>query len=303
VVTAPGCGLTTGNRGWSDDLITLPDPREDAHLTVEAAKLAATADVVLLVLGQNEQLSREGWADNHVGDRMTLDLPGKQMELARAVLATGKPTVLLLIHGSPLSINELARTVPAILDGFYLGEETGNAVADVLFGDVSPSGKLPLSTPRSVGTIPAYYNYKPSARRLYLFEEPGPLWAFGSGLSYTTFSYDKLAVKPERIAPDGHTTVSVTVTNIGKRAADEVVQLYIHDLVSSITRPVQELKGFRRIHLNPGESKRVEMPLGFDELSFFDERMKRVVEPGRFEVMVGGSSTDVKKTNLDVVAR
>jgi beta-glucosidase len=303
VVTAPGCGLTTGNRGWSDDLVTLSDPREDAHLTVEAAKLAATADVVLLVLGQNEQLSREGWADNHVGDRMTLDLPGKQMELARAVLATGKPTVLLLIHGSPLSINELARTVPAILDGFYLGEETGDAVADVLFGDVSPSGKLPLSTPRSVGTIPAYYNYKPSARRLYLFEEPGPLWAFGSGLSYTTFNYDKLAVKPERIAPDGHTTVLVTVTNTGKRAADEVVQLYIHDLVSSITRPVQELKGFRRIHLKPGEAKRVEMPLGFDELSFFDEHMKRVVEPGRFEVMVGGSSTDVKKTNLDVVAR
>jgi beta-glucosidase len=303
VVTAPGCGLTTGNRGWSDDLVTLPDPREDAHQTVEAAKLAATADVVLLVLGQNEQLSREGWADNHVGDRMTLDLPGKQMELARAVLATGKPTVLLLIHGSPLSINELARTVPAILDGFYLGEETGDAVADVLFGDVSPSGKLPLSTPRSVGTIPAYYNYKPSARRLYLFEEPGPLWAFGSGLSYTTFGYDKLAVKPERIAPDGHTTVSVTVTNTGKRAADEVVQLYIHDLVSSITRPVQELKGFRRIHLKPGEAKRVEMPLGFDELSFFDEHGKRVVEPGRFEVMVGGSSTDVKKTNLDVVAR
>ncbi len=303
VLTAPGCGLTTGNRGWADDLIQLPDPREDAHLTVEAAKLAATADVVLLVLGQNEQLSREGWADNHVGDRMSLDLPGKQMELARAVLATGKPTILLLIHGSPLSINELARTVPAILDGFYLGEETGDAVADVLFGDVSPSGRLPVSVPRSVGTIPAYYNYKPSARRLYLFEEPGPLWAFGAGLSYTTFRYDKLGVKPERIAPEGHTTVSVTVTNTGKRASDEVVQLYIHDLVSSITRPVQELKGFRRIHLKAGESKKVELPLGPDELSFFDEKMKRTVEPGRFEVMVGGSSTDVKKVNLDVAAR
>jgi len=303
VLTAPGCGLTIGNRGWADDLVQLPDPREDAHLTVEAVKLAAGADVVLLVLGQNEQLSREGWADNHVGDRMTLDLPGRQMELARAVLATGKPTILLLIHGSPLAINELARTVPAILDGFYLGEETGNAVADVLFGDVSPSGKLPVTTPRSVGTIPAYYNYKPSARRLYLFEEPGPLWAFGSGLSYTTFSYDKLAVKPEKIAPDGHATVSVTVTNTGKRASDEVVQLYLHDLVSSVTRPVQELKGFRRIHLKAGESTRVEMPLGPDELSFFDEKMKRVVEPGRFEVMVGGSSAEVKKVNLDVVAR
>jgi beta-glucosidase len=255
------------------------------------------------VLGQNEQLSREGWADNHVGDRTTLDLPGKQMELARAVLATGRPTILLLIHGSPLAIPELARTVPAILDGFYLGEETGNAVADVLFGDVAPSGKLPLSVPRSVGTIPAYYNYKPSARRLALFEEAGPLWPFGFGLSYTTFLYDKLSVKPDRIAPDGHTVVSVTVTNTGKRASAEVVQLYIHDLVSSVTRPVQELKGFRRIHLRAGESQRVQLPLGPEELSFFDEKMKRLVEPGRFEVMVGGSSTDVKKTNLDVVAR
>jgi beta-glucosidase len=303
VLTAPGCGLTTGNRGWIDDLVQLSDPAEDARLTAEAAKLAATADVVVLALGQNEQLSREGWADNHRGDRTTLDLPGKQMELARAVLAVHRPTILLLLHGSPLAIPELAHDVPAILDGFYLGEETGNAVADVLFGDVSPSGKLPVSVPRSVGTIPAYYNYKPSARRLALFEEAGPLWPFGFGLSYTTFRFDRLAVKPERIAPDGHTTVSVTVTNTGKRASDQVVQLYIHDLVSSITRPVQELKGFRRIHLGPGESKRVEMPLGPDELSFFDEHMKRIVEPGRFELMVGDSSTDVKKVNLDVVAR
>jgi beta-glucosidase len=303
VLTAPGCGLTTGNRGWADDLVQLSDPAEDARLTAEAAKLAAAADVVVLAIGQNEQLSREGWADDHRGDRTTLDLPGKQMELARAVLAAGRPTILLLLHGSPLAIPELAQAVPAILDGFYLGEETGTAVADVLLGDVSPSGKLPLTTPRSVGTIPAYYNYKPSARRLALFEEPGPLWSFGFGLSYTTFRYDKLAVTPERIAPDGHTTVSVTVTNTGKRAADEVVQLYLHDLVSSITRPVQELKGFRRIHLGPGESKRVELPLGFAELSFFDARMKRIVEPGRFEVMVGGSSTDVQKVNLDVVAR
>src|SRR5580698_2921728 len=303
VVTAPGCGLTTGNRGWSDDLVTLSDPREDAHLTVEAAKLAATADVVLLVLGQNEQLSREGWADNHQGDRTSLDLPGKQMELARAVLAAGKPTILLLIHGSPLTIPELEHAVPAILDGFYLGEETGTAVADVLFGDVSPAGRLPVSVPRAIGTIPAYYDYKPSARRLYLFEQPGPEWPFGFGLSYTTFKYDRLAVKPERIAPDGKTTVSVTVTNTGKRASDEVVQLYIHDVVSSVTRPVQELKGFRRIHLKPGESKKVEFSLGFDELSFYDVNMKRIVEPGRFEVMVGGSSDKTSKVNLEVVAR
>jgi beta-xylosidase len=302
VLSAPGCGLTKGNRGWSDDVVELSDPVEDARLVAEAAKLSASAELTLLVLGQNEQLSREGWADNHRGDRMTLDLMGRQMELARAVLASGHPTIVLLIHGGPLAIPELARAAPAILDGFYLGEETGTAVAALLFGDVSPAGRLPVSIPRSVGTLPAYYDYKPSARRLYLFEEPGPLWPFGFGLSYTTFRHEGLAVTPARIPPDGHATVAVTVTNTGKRAADEVVQLYIHDLVSSVTRPVQELKGFRRIHLAPGESKRVEMTIGPEELSLFDASMKRVVEPGGFEVMVGGSSVDVQKARLDVIA-
>jgi beta-glucosidase len=302
VVSAPGCGLTIGNRGWSDDKVELSDPADDARLVAEAAKVAASADVNILVLGQNEQLSREGWADNHRGDRMSLELVGKQMDLARAVLAAGHPTILVLIHGGPLSIPELARAAPAILDGFYLGEETGTAVADVLFGDVSPAGRLPVSVPRSVGTVPAYYNYKPSARRLYLSEEPGPLWPFGFGLSYTTFRYDHLAVKPEHIAPDGRSTMTVTVTNTGKRAGDEVVQLYIHDVVSSVTRPVQELKGFRRIHLNPGEAKHIEIVIGPEHLSFFDGSMKRVVEPGRFEVMVGGSSAaaDLRKVLLDV---
>ena len=301
VTTAPGCGLTVGNHGWADDVIQYPDPAEDTKQIAEAARVAAAADAVLLVLGQNEQLSREAWADNHLGDRMSLDLPGRQMELARAVLAAGKPTVLLLIHGSPLSIPELARDVPAILDGFYLGEETGTAVAAVLFGDVSPAGRLPVSVPRSAGTLPVYYNYKPSARRPYLQEQPGPLWPFGHGLSYTTFRYDKLSVSPAKIGPEGRTIVSVTVTNTGKRASDEVVQLYIHDLVSSVTRPVQELKGFQRIHLNPGESKRLELPLGPGELGFYDASSKWIVEPGRFDVMVGGSSADVKKTTLEVV--
>jgi len=211
--------------------------------------------------------------------------------------------VLVLIHGGPLAIPELAKSVPAILDGFYLGEETGTAVAEVLFGDVSPAGRLPVSVPRQTGAIPAYYNYKPSGRRLYLGEEPGPLWPFGYGLSYTTFKYDRLAVTPARIAPDGKATASVTVTNSGKTASDEVVQLYIHDVVSSVTRPISELKGFRRIHLKAGESKRVDFPIGPDQLSFFDEGMKRVVEPGRFEIMVGGSSADTKKVDLDVAAR
>ena len=300
VLSSAGCGLTKGNRRWEDDTVELSDPAEDARLVSEAAKLAASADVTVLALGQNEQLSREGWADNHRGDRMTLDLVGAQMDLARAVLRSGHPTIVLLIHGSPLAISELARTAPAILDGFYLGEETGTAVADVLFGDVSPAGRLPVSMPRSVGTVPAYYNYKPSARRLYLFEEPGPLYPFGFGLSYAKVRYEGFTVSPDHIAPDGAATATVTVKNVGTRASDEVVQLYVHDLVSSVTRPVQELKGFRRIHLEPGESKRVQMPVGAQELSFYDASMKRVVEPGAFEVMMGGSSADVQKARLVV---
>jgi beta-glucosidase len=173
----------------------------------------------------------------------------------------------------------------------------------VLFGDVSPSGKLPVSIPRNTGSIPAYYNYKPSARRLYLFEEAGPLWSFGYGLSYATFRYDELTVSPQRIAPDGQVKVSVTVTNTSKRAADEVVTLYVHDVVSSVTRPVQELKGFRRVHLEAGKSTRVEVPLGPAELSFYDEHMKRIVEPGKFEITVGASGTEPLRAELDVAPR
>jgi beta-glucosidase len=303
IVTAKGCGLTEGNRGWNDSEVTLSDPARDAALVAEARKVAAQADATILVIGQNEQLSREAWSSTHLGDRSSLDLVGAQMDLARAVLASGRPTVVLLIHGGPLSISELARTAPAILDGFYLGEETGNAVADVLFGDVSPAARLPVSIPRSVATVPAFYNRKPSADRLHLFEEPGPLWPFGHGLSYTTFRYDRLSVSPSRIAPEGKTRVSVTVTNTGKRTADEVVQLYLHDLVASVARPIKELKGFRRVHLRPGQSEIVTFELGSRELSLWDKQMKRVVEPGAFQILVGASSADIRQeAKLEVVA-
>lgn len=300
VLSAPGCGLTRGNRGWKDDQVELSDPTEDAKAIAAAAKLAASADVTLLVLGQDEQLSREAWADSHRGDRMSLDLVGRQMDLAQAVFASGHPTLVLLIHGSPLSIPEIARRATVVIDGFYLGEETGTAVADVLFGDVSPSGRLPVSIPRSVGQLPIYYDYKPSARRPYLFEQPGPLWPFGFGLGYGAVHYDEPTVTPARIPADGRAVVSVRVTNSAMRPTDEVVQLYVHDLVSSVTRPVQELKAFRRIHLEPGESTRVEMTLGPEDLSLLDERLRRVVEPGMFDVMVGGSSADVKTAQLEV---
>jgi beta-glucosidase len=304
VVSAAGCGLTAGNRGWNDNLIALSDTAEDARLVAEAGQLAQAADVTVLVMGQNEQLSREAWADNHLGDRMNLELVGAQMDLARAVLASGKPTVVVLIHGSPLAIPELAQKAPAILDGFYLGEETGTAVANVLFGDVNPGGRLPWSVPRHSGAVPAYYNHKPSAERPYLFETPGPLWAFGHGQSYTTFRYDPITLQPARITPNGQTTVSVNVTNTGKRTGDEVVQLYIHDLVASVTRPVKELRGFSRIHLKPGESKRVDFKLGPEELALFDRTMRRVVEPGMVDIMVGASSADIRqRASLEVSSR
>ncbi len=300
IVTAPGCGLTMGGRGWRDDQVTLPTAAEDQPLISEAARLAGAVDAVVLVLGQNEQLSREGWADNHRGDRMNLDLPGRQMDLARAVLGAGRPTVVVLINGSPLTIGDLAGKVPAILEGFYLGEETGTAVAAVLFGDVNPAGRLPITFPRGLGTLPVYHDYKPTARRPYLFEEPGPAWPFGFGLSYTTFEYGGLTITPPRVPPFARVTVSVTVTNTGKRPGDEVVQLYLHDLVSSVTRPVEELKGFRRIHLLPGQARRIEFSLGPRDFSFIDERMQRTVEPGTMEVMVGGSSAHVLRTHFEI---
>ena len=295
VASAAGCGLTSGNRGWIDDQVTLSAPAEDALLVAEASKLAKVSEVTVLVIGQNEQLSREAWADTHLGDRMNLELVGAQMDLARAVLASGRPTVVVLIHGSPLAIPELAEKAPAILDGFYLGEETGTAVANVLFGDVNPAGRLPWTVPRTSGAVPVYYNHKPSAERPYLFEEPGPLWAFGHGQSYTTFRYDPIKMHPLRISQSGETTVTVNVTNTGKRTGDEVVQLYIHDVVASVTRPVKELRGISRIHLKPGEGKRVDFKLGPAELALFDRTMKRVVEPGKFDIMVGASSADIRQ--------
>lgn len=302
VLSAQGCGLTEGNRGWNDDLVKLSDPDRDAALVAEAKAVAAEADLSILVIGQNEQLSREAWSREHLGDRSSLDLVGAQMDLARAVLGAGRPTVVVLIHGGPLAIPELARSAPAILDGFYLGEETGDAIADVLLGEVSPAGRLPVSVPRSSAALPAYYNRKPSADRQYLFEDSGPLWPFGHGLSYTTFRYDGLSVNPPRIEPDGRTRVAVTVSNTGKRASDEVVQLYVHDVVASVVRPIKELKGFRRIHLQAGESKRVDFTLGPEALSFWDKQMKRVVEPGLFEVLVGASSSDIRQqARLEVV--
>jgi beta-glucosidase len=305
ILYAEGCGLTqsTNDAGqmWYDDEVLLPDPDRDTVLIAAAVEKAWQADVVLLVLGDNEQTCREGWSDSHLGDRDSFDLPGRQEELLQAVTATGKPVILLLLNGRPASINYAAAHVPAILEGWYLGQAAGTAVADVLFGQVNPSGKLPITFPRSVGQIPAYYYHKPSARRGYLFADKTPLFPFGHGLSYTRFDYSNLRLSANPIRTDETATLTVAITNVGDRAGDEVVQFYVRDLLSSrVTRPVKLLKGFQRLTLQPGETRQVAFPVGREQLQYLDESMRLTVEPGQFELMVGGSSDHTISLRLTV---
>ena len=291
VVYAEGCRITVGG-SWMIDAVIPSDPAEDRRQIAEAVEVAKGADVIVLAIGGNEQTSREAWSRAHMGDRTSLDLVGRQGELVDAMVATGKPVVVLLFNGRPLSITTLNAKVPAILECWYLGQESGHAVADVLFGDVNPGGKLPITVPRSVGHIPAFYNHKPSARRGYLFDDVRPLYPFGFGLSYTTFSIANVRLSSARIEVGGATTVLADVTNTGSRAGTEVVQVYVRDLVSSVTRPVKELKAFAKVHLDAGASTTVELSLGPDALAFHDIRMRYVVEPGEFAIMVGTSSRD-----------
>jgi len=286
-----GCQITIGG-SWSQDDVTPSDPEEDRRSIAEAAALAARADLVVLAIGDNEQTSREAWALNHLGDRPSLDLVGRQDELVDAIAATGKPIVALLFSGRPASIRNLVEKADAILELWYLGQESGRAVAAALFGDVNPGGKLPITIPRSVGHVPAYYNHKPSARRGYLFESVDPLFAFGYGRSYTTFALDHLRLDRPELKVGETATVSVDVTNTGARSGDEVVQLYIRDLVSSVTRPVKELKGFKRVTLAPGASATVTFEITPEALAFYDIHMAFRVEPGEFRLMVGTSSRD-----------
>jgi beta-glucosidase len=303
VLYSEGSKITETTADWNADKVVLGDPALNAQRIKEAVKVAAKADLVILALGGNEQTSREAWAPEHQGDRDSLDLLGNQDDLAKAVLETGKPTVVLLQHGRPNSINYIAEHVPAIVEGWYLGQEGGAAFADVLFGDYNPGGKLPITVPRSVGQLPVYYYQKPSAKREFLASTVLPLFPFGWGLSYTTFRYANLKAAPDAIGPQGQTTVAVEVTNTGEVPGDETVQLYIRQEVSSVTRPVKELRGFERIHLKPGETKTVQFRLGPDELSFLNRDMHRAVEAGLFTLMAGGNSVDLISTPLTVRER
>ena len=302
VLYSEGCRITIGG-SWNQDEVVPSDPEEDRKQIAEAVKVAKKADVIVLAIGGNEQTSREAWGLNHMGDRTSLDLIGRQEELVKAMVALGKPVIVFLFNGRPLSINYVSQNVPVIFECWYLGQETGRAVADVLFGDHNPGGKLPISIPRSAGHLPVFYNYKPSARRGYLFDDVTPLYAFGYGLSYTTFSVANVRLSKKRIGREAFTHVFADVTNTGSRLGTEVVQMYIRDLVSSVTRPIKELKGFQKISLEPGETRTVEFEITADSLAFFDVNMKYTVEPGDFEIMVGTSSrdADLQKVVLRVV--
>ncbi len=303
VVYAEGGKITDAKEGWAgwyQNDVKLADPAkqlEDVHAAVEVAK---QADVAIVVVGENETTNREAWAENHLGDRDSLDLLGAQEELVREVVATGKPTIVFLLNGRPLSINYIAKNVPAIVEGWYLGQEGGTAAAAVLFGDVNPSGKTDVTFPRSVGQLPDYYNHKPSRNRSYAFVDNSPLYPFGYGMSYTTFKYSNLRLDAASIGLNGATTIHVDVTNTGARAGTEVVEMYVHQRIASVTQPVKKLIGFRRVMLGAGETRTVDLALGHESLAMIGGDMKAVVEPGTFEVMVGGSSVETEKVELKV---
>ncbi|HJP92703.1 MAG TPA: glycoside hydrolase family 3 N-terminal domain-containing protein [Pyrinomonadaceae bacterium] len=272
----------------------------------EAIDLAKQSDVAVVFVGELAEMVGEA------ASRSSLDLPGRQLELVQAIHATGKPTIVVLVNGRPLTIGWIVNNAPAILESWMGGSQSGNAIADILFGDVNPGAKLPVTFPRTVGQVPIYYNHMntgrpPEAENRYTskyIDVPWtPLFPFGYGLSYTKFKISNLQLSAPRIDANGKLTASVEVENVGRRAGDEVVQLYIRDPVASMTRPVKELKGFQRVTLQPGEKRRVEFVLDHEHLGFWNREMRYVVEPGEFRVMVGTSSEEVIEAKFEVAAK
>lgn len=300
VVHALGVEIIDGDSDWWDDKVVLADPVKNRQRIAEAVEVAKGADTIVLFIGDTEKTSREGWAANHLGDRTSLDLVGEQNELFTAMKALGKPVVVVLINGRPPSYPTIAAEADAILETWYAGEQQGTAIADALTGAINPGGKMPVSTARNVGQLPNFYNYKPSARRGYLFDEVTPLFPFGWGLSYTTFSLAAPQLSASAIRPGEGVTVTVRVTNTGARAGDEVVQVYLRDEVSSVTRPVKELVGFKRVTLGPGETRDVAIAIEPRAFAMWNAEMKRVTEPGTFQIMTGPNSEDLQTVKLEV---
>lgn len=276
------------------------DSRSKEDLVKEALKISKDADVIVAALGESSEFSGESSSRTNIG------IPDVQAELLSELLKTGKPVVLVLFTGRPLTLTWENENVPSILNVWFGGTEAAPAIADVVFGDVNPSGKLPATFPQNVGQIPLYYNHKNTGRPLaegkwfekfrsnYLDVNNDPLYPFGYGLSYTQFSYSDVSLSSKEVSTQGDLTASITVTNTGKVEGKEVVQLYIRDLVGSVTRPVKELKGFEKISLKPGESKTVSFKITPELLKFYNYDLEYVVEPGDFDIMIGGNSRDIK---------
>jgi beta-glucosidase len=276
------------------------------RLIAEAVAKARQADVVVACVGEIANLNGEG------ASRTDISIPDAQKELLKALKATGKPVVMVLVTGRPLTLTWEDAEMDAILNVWSPGSEGGHAIADVLFGDVNPSAKLTTSFPRNVGQLPLYYNHKNTGRphpddkpyqkfvSCYIDEINAPLYPFGYGLSYTTYEYSPVTLSASTMPMDGSVTASVTVKNTGSRDGDEIVQLYIHDIYATSTRPVKELKGFRKVHIPAGESVQVDFHLTAEDLSYYNHDLQWVCEPGDFEIMAGPNSRDVQKTVLSV---
>ena len=281
VLYSEGCKITIGG-SWNEDAVTPSDPDLDRRQIAEAVKVAKQADVIILAIGENEQTSREAWSRVHMGDRTSLDLIGRQQALVDACLATGKPVVVLLFNGRPLSIADVSANVPAIVECWYMGQETGRAVAEILFGDTNPSGKLPITIPRSVGHLPAFYNYRPSARRGYLLDDVTPLYAFGYGLSYTTFEISNVRLEKSRIRDGRQDSRSVRCIEHWL-ASGRGGRTNVHTRFGQLGNPPGEGagKGFKKVALEPGETKAVSIEITPDLLSFWNLDMKFQVEAWR----------------------
>jgi beta-glucosidase len=294
ITYARGCAIAS----------TSIDAAAEAPWLDEAVRIAREADVVVVAVGESADMSGEA------ASRASLDLPGRQLDLVKAVIAIGKPTVVVLMNGRPLTINWIAENAPAILETWFGGIQAGNAIADVLFGDVNPGGKLPVTFPRAVGQVPIYYAHKKTGRppdpnnkytSKYLDVPVTPLFPFGFGLSYTQFRLTNLKLSAQSIKSTGRITVSVDMENVGKRAGDQVVQLYIRDVAASVTRPGKELKGFERMSLKAAEKRRVQFTLAPEQLGFYNRDMRFVVEPGEFKVFVGTNSFELLEASFRVV--
>ncbi|NBB26094.1 beta-glucosidase [Porphyrobacter sp. SLTP] len=299
-VTAQGVFITTSEDRSADE-VTLADRAANLKLIAEAVDVARTADTIILAIGDTEQTSREGFAKNHLGDRTSIDILGEQNVLVDALAGLGKPLIVAAYNGRPPSWPNVIAKADAVLECWYPGQEGGQAVAEALLGEINPGAKLPVSVVRNEGQIPLFYNHKPSARRGYLFDDKAPLFAFGHGLSYTSFAISAPHTAKPRFARNEDVSATVTVTNTGARAGDEVVQLYITRSSLAVSRPVLELTGFQRVTLQPGESRTLSFTIPARQLAVWDENLTETNPSGPLRLWAGNSSANLTPLDVEII--